>query len=59
VYRRQVIDFGLSLKDKSSNSGFLDVWLGNFEAFLRRPYWMSAVARVHTGFELPRVFEWE
>jgi len=34
------------------------VWLGKFEAVLRRLYWWSAVAHLQTDFEPLRVFEW-
>jgi hypothetical protein len=58
TYRRQVIHFGLSIKDEPSDRGVWDVWLGKFEAVLRRLYWLSAVAHLTTDFEPPRVFEW-
>lgn len=58
TYRQQVIHFGLSIKDDPSNRGIWDVWLGKFEAVLRRMYWSSALAQINTDFEPPRIFEW-
>ena len=58
TYRCQVIHFGLSIKDEPTDRGIWDLWLGKFEAVLRRLYWWSALAQVDTEFEPPRVFEW-
>ncbi len=58
VYRRQVIHFGLSIKDKPSDRGIWDVWLRKFEAVLRRLYWWSVVAHLTTDCEPQRTFEW-
>ena len=58
TYRRQVIHFGLSIKDEPSDRGIWDVWLGKFERALRGLYWWSAVAHIATDFEPPRVIEW-
>lgn len=58
TYRRQVIHFGLSLKDAPGDPGTWDVWLGKFEAVLRQLYWWSAQAQIDTEFGPPRVFEW-
>jgi hypothetical protein len=58
TYRRQVIHFGLSVKDDPSDRGVWDVWLGKFEAVLRRLYWRSAAAHLATDFEPPRAFDW-
>jgi hypothetical protein len=58
TYRRQIIHFGLSIKDDPRDRGVWDVWLGKFEAVLQRLYWWSAVAHLSTDFEPPRVFEW-
>jgi hypothetical protein len=58
TYRRQVIHFGLSIKDEPRNRGIWDVWLGKFENVLRQLYWWSAAAHLDTDFEPPRVFEW-
>jgi hypothetical protein len=58
TYRRQVIHFGLSVKDDPDNRGVWGVWLGKFERVLRGLYWWSAVAHLSTDFEPPRVFEW-
>jgi hypothetical protein len=58
TYRRQVIHFGLSVKDDPTDRGIWGVWLGKFEAVLRRLYWWSALAHLDTNFEPQRVFEW-
>jgi hypothetical protein len=58
TYRRQVIHFGLSIKDDPQDRSIWEVWLGKFERVLRRLYWRSAVAHLDTDFEPPRVFEW-
>ncbi len=58
MYRRQVIHFGLSIKDEPSERGIWDVWLEKFEAVLRRLYWTSASAQLDTEFEAPQIFEW-
>jgi hypothetical protein len=58
TYRRQIIHFGLSIKDDPDNRGIWDLWLGKFEEVLRRLYWWSAVVHLDTDFEPPRVFEW-
>ena len=58
TYRRQVIHFGLSIKDDPTNRGIWDAWLGKFEGVLGRLYWQSAVVHLDTEFEPPRVFEW-
>jgi hypothetical protein len=58
TYRRQVIHFGLSMKDDPYDPGIWGVWLGKFEAVLRRLYWWSALAQIDTEFGPPRVFEW-
>lgn len=58
IYRRQIIHFGLSIKDDPSDRGVWDRWLGKFEAVLERLYWTSAVAHLSTDFEPPRTFVW-
>jgi hypothetical protein len=58
IYRRQVIHFGLSIKDDPTNRGLWDIWLGKFEAVLRRLYWWSALAQIDTEFAPPRVLDW-
>lgn len=58
LYRRQVIHFGLSLKDDPVDPKIWDVWLGKFEAVLRRLYWFSVVAHVQTDNGPSKVFEW-
>lgn len=58
TYRRQIIHFGLSIKDEPADRGVWDVWLGKFEDVLRRLYWWSAAAHIATDFEPPRVVEW-
>jgi hypothetical protein len=58
TFRRQVIHFGLSVKDDPNNRGIWDVWLGKFETVLRLLYWWSAVVHLETDFEPPRVFKW-
>ena len=58
TYRRQVIHFGLSVKDDPDNRGVWGVWLGKFERVLRCLYWWSAAAHLATDFEPPRVLEW-
>jgi hypothetical protein len=58
TYRRQIIHFGLSLKDDPDDRGIWDVWLVKFEGVLRRLYWRSTVLHLSTDFEPPRVFEW-
>jgi hypothetical protein len=58
TYRRQVIHFGLSIKDEPFDRGIWDVWLGKFERVLRGLYWWSAVAHIATDFEPPRLAEW-
>lgn len=58
TYRRQIIHFGLSMKDEPFDPGVWDVWLGKFERVLRGLYWWSAVAHVATEVGAPRVFEW-
>ena len=58
TYRRQVIHFGLSLKDDPDDRGIWDVWLTKFERVLRKLYWRSGVLHLSTEFEPPRVFEW-
>jgi hypothetical protein len=58
TYRRQVIHFGLSIKDDPTDRRIWDVWLGKFERVLRGLYWWSAAAHLSTDFEPPRVFEW-
>jgi hypothetical protein len=58
TYRRQVIHFGLSIKDDPYYPRIWDEWLGKFEAVLRRLYWWSALAQIDTEFGPPRVFEW-
>lgn len=57
-YRRQIIHFGLSLKDDPYDPGRWDVWLGKFESVLRRLYWLSATVHMSTDFEPRQVFEW-
>jgi hypothetical protein len=34
TYRRQVIHFGLSIKDDPSNRGIWDVWLAKYSAMM-------------------------
>jgi hypothetical protein len=58
TYRRQVIHFGLSMKDDPIDKGVWDVWIGKFESVLRRLYWLSALVRIETEFGPPQVFEW-
>jgi hypothetical protein len=58
TYRRQVIHFGLSIKDDPANPSIWDVWLGKFESVLRRLYWWSASAQIETEFGPLQVFEW-
>jgi hypothetical protein len=58
TYRRQIIHFGLSLKDEPHDRGVWDVWLSKFEKVLRRLYWWSATLHLQTDFEKPRIFEW-
>lgn len=58
TYRRQVIHFGLSIKDEPCDRGIWDLWLCKFEGVLRRLYWWSTVAHIATDFEPPRVVEW-
>ena len=58
TYRRQIIHFGLSIKDEPSDRGIWDIWLEKFERVLRGLYWTSTVAHLTTDFETPRLFEW-
>lgn len=58
TYRRQIIHFGLSIKDDPSDRSIWDTWLGKFERVLRSMYWWSAAVHVETDFEPPRKFEW-
>lgn len=57
TYRRQVIHFGLSIKDEPFDRGIWDVWLGKFERVLRTMYWCSAAAHVATEWAPPWVFQ--
>jgi hypothetical protein len=58
TYRRQIIHFGLSIKDDPTDRGIWDVWLGKFERVLRLLYWQSAAVHLDTEFERPRLFVW-
>ncbi|MDG3004387.1 hypothetical protein [Paludisphaera mucosa] len=58
TYRRQVIHFGLSIKDDPYDRILWDEWLGKFEQVLRRLYWWSAAAHIETDFGPPRTIEW-
>ncbi|MFO0952960.1 MAG: hypothetical protein U0835_17770 [Isosphaeraceae bacterium] len=58
TYRRQVIHFGLSIKDDPCDRAVWDVWLHKFERVLRGLYWWSAAAHIATDFEPTRVVEW-
>lgn len=58
TYRTQVIHFGASLKDEPPDRTCWDVWLGKFEALLRRLYWYSATVHLRTDFEPHRVYVW-
>ena len=57
-YRRQIIHFGLSLRDFPDEQDRWDVWLGKFERVLRGLYWWKATAHFETDFGPPRVIEW-
>jgi hypothetical protein len=50
TYRRQVIHFGLSMKDDPLDPGLWDRWLEKFERVLRQLSWRSARAHVATDF---------
>jgi hypothetical protein len=56
--REQVIHFGASLEGDPTDRGCWDVWLGKFEALLRRLYWWSAVVHLETDFERECTFRW-
>lgn len=58
TYRRQIIHFGLSIKDDPQDHGIWDVWLGKFEVVLRQLYWWSALVHLETEFGPPRLFQW-
>lgn len=58
IYRRQIIHFGLSMKDDPYKRDLRDVWLGKFERVLRNLYWWSATTHIQTDFAPPRVVEW-
>ncbi|MFN0018511.1 MAG: hypothetical protein ACKVP0_09645 [Pirellulaceae bacterium] len=58
TYRSQVIHFGASFKDEPQDRACWDVWIGKFEALLRRLYWWSATLHLETEFEPERVFRW-
>lgn len=58
VYRRQIIHFGLSLKDDPHDAALWGVWFDKFERVLRQLYWCSAIAHFTTDFELPWIAEW-
>lgn len=51
TFRRQIIHFGLSLKDDSSDPKLWDVWFEKFETILRRLYWFSAKVHLQTDFK--------
>jgi hypothetical protein len=54
-YRRQIIHFGLSLKDDPSTfPAWWDEWLGKFEAVLTSLYWTSVRLHVDRDFEPAR-----
>ena len=56
TYRRQIIHFGLSIKDDPSDRGCWDIWFEKFEEVLKRLYWLSAKVHIETDFEPDRMF---
>jgi hypothetical protein len=58
TYRSQLIHFGLSMKDDPGNRQIWDIWLGKFEAILRRMYWTSATAHIETDFDDLGTIRW-
>lgn len=56
TYRRQVIHFGLSVKDDPFDRRCWDVWFAKFERILRQLYWLSARVCLETDFEPRREF---
>jgi hypothetical protein len=57
TYRRQVIHFGLSIKDEPERDGhenWLDAWLDKFENVLRQLFWSSVRLHVERDFEPKR-----
>ena len=58
TYQTQVIHFGASLKDEPGDRSCWEVWLGKFEALLRRLCWYSAAVHLETEFEPHRFFRW-
>ncbi|MCU0708995.1 MAG: hypothetical protein MUF23_11940 [Pirellula sp.] len=58
-YRRQIIHFGLSLKDDPDEyPKWWDTWLIKFEAVLRRLYWRSVRLHIERDFD-PQKEEYE
>lgn len=61
TYRRQIIHFGLSLKDDTcgpDDEAWWDEWLDKFEAVLRKLYWTSARLHFETDFTPRREYYW-
>ena len=51
TYRRQIIHFGLSIKDDPNDlEKFLEVWLSKFEDILKQLYWVSARLHIDRDF---------
>lgn len=52
TYRRQIIHFGLSIKDDPDPAGkWWESWLGKFENVLRRLFWSSVRLHIERDFQ--------
>ena len=56
TYRRQIIYYGLSVKDDPSDRNCWEMWFEKFENVLRQLYWQSAKVHLETDFEPNRMF---
>lgn len=58
TYRRQIIHFGLSIKDDPSDlDKFLEVWLSKFENILKQLHWVSVRLHIDRDFGSSE-YEW-
>ena len=59
TFRRQVIHFGLSMKDDPNNlDGLMSTWIDKFEGVLRQLYWMSVRLHLDRDFDGCIDYEW-
>jgi hypothetical protein len=58
TYRRQVIHFGVSIKDDPDGRTVLGLWMSKLEGVLRDLYWHSTRVIVESDFEDDKLVEW-